>query len=301
MATDGVKIIDGDLSRDTYNRIMDLYDSEAALATILEEVPFEKTDYGDDTDFYHEQFVTAYALAFWEIGALQEHLLEEVRRVIALGAGVKDWTEAAGEKEGRKRQRVLETFYQKISQPNPKVRQRKKYRIITTLFFQPDDVLTFQLSNGNYHVVICAKVTQKRGLCTYDLVPTNYASPQKPTAAELSGLMIAGHLMGSGFSAEQTLAMQPGLDAIWRYMRGGNFLFGLPYQLVPHRDFLAFKHRFEVVGKLRIKEPFKKDGGYGYYMDFDAFESSYSDLEADFRIFGTQLFPVSLLCESLDE
>jgi hypothetical protein len=67
MATDGVKIIDGDLARDTYNQIMDLYDSEASIETIRKEIPFIKRDYGIDSDFYHEIFVTSYALAFGKL------------------------------------------------------------------------------------------------------------------------------------------------------------------------------------------------------------------------------------------
>lgn len=39
MATDGVKIIDGDLARDTYDQIMDLYDSDADIEIIRKEVP----------------------------------------------------------------------------------------------------------------------------------------------------------------------------------------------------------------------------------------------------------------------
>jgi hypothetical protein len=46
MATDGVKIIDGDLAHDTYWRIMDLYDSNVDTATIRKEIPFVRSDYG---------------------------------------------------------------------------------------------------------------------------------------------------------------------------------------------------------------------------------------------------------------
>jgi hypothetical protein len=71
MATDGVKIIDGDLARDTYYQIMDLYDSDISIEIIRKEVPFVKEDYGSDTDFYHEIFVTTYALAFGKLENLQ--------------------------------------------------------------------------------------------------------------------------------------------------------------------------------------------------------------------------------------
>ena len=89
MATDGVKIIDGDLAHDTYEYIMELYDNGASAEIIKKEIPFIKEDYGDETDFYHEIFVTAYALAFWEIGELTDEILNEVKRVIELKAGVK--------------------------------------------------------------------------------------------------------------------------------------------------------------------------------------------------------------------
>ena len=39
-------------------------------------MPFIKEDYGDETDFYHEIFVTAYALAFGEIGELTDEILK---------------------------------------------------------------------------------------------------------------------------------------------------------------------------------------------------------------------------------
>ena len=39
MATDGVKIIDGDTAHDTYWGIMDLYDSEADYVIINKEFP----------------------------------------------------------------------------------------------------------------------------------------------------------------------------------------------------------------------------------------------------------------------
>ena len=108
MATDGIKIIDGDLARDTYDQIMDLYDSEASIETIRREIPFVKVDYGMDTEFYYEIFVTAYALAFWEIGELTEDILDEVKKVIKVKAGLKVWTEECDENQGKKRQKELD-------------------------------------------------------------------------------------------------------------------------------------------------------------------------------------------------
>lgn len=297
MATDGVKIIDGDLARDTYDQIMDLYDSEANIETIRKEVPFVKGDYGPDTDFYHEIFVTSYALAFWEIGEITADILNEVKRVIDLKSGVKVWTEECDENEGKKRQRELEKLLKKISEPNRKIRKRKKYKLIKNYYFQPDDVLAFQLSDKNYYAVICAKVTQQRGQCTYDLVATTYKGKTKPTIDDLRNYFIAGRKIASGFDPKTTLSHQPNVDEIWRYVKQDNFIFGLPYHLVTHREIISFKDKFEVVGKLKIKESFKRDGGYGYESSFDRFESIFSDLDNHMKVFGEQKYPVTLLCE----
>jgi len=297
MATDGIKIIDGDLARDTYGQIMDLYDSNVSIETIIKELPFVKDDYGTDSEFYHEIFVTSYALAFWEIGELTENILEEVKRVIDTKAGLKVWTEECDENEGKKRQKELDKFLKKISQPNQKIRKRKKYRIIKNLYFQPDDVLTFQLSDKNYYVVICAMVTQQRGQCTYDLVATTYKGKDKPTIDALKSCFIAGRRIASGFDYRTTLSQQPNVDEIWDYIKQDNFFFGLPYHLVTHKDIISFKDNFEVVGKLKIKESFKRSGGYGYESSFDRFESIFIDLDKHMDIFSEQKYPVNLLCE----
>lgn len=297
MATDGIKIIDGDLARDTYDQIMDLYDSEASIETIRKEIPFVKVDYGVDSDFYHEIFVTSYALAFWEIGELTEDILEEVKRVIEVKAGLKIWTEECNESEGKKRQKELDKLLKKISQPNQKIRNRKKYRIIKNLYFQTDDLLTFQLSDKNYYAVICANVTQQRGQCTYDLVATTYKGKDKPTIDNLKSCFIAGRKIGSGYDLRTTLLRQLNVDEIWDYVNQDNFIFGLPYHLVTHKDIIAFKDNFEVVGKLKIKESFKHSGGYGYESSFDRFESIFIDLDNHMKVFSEQKYPVTLLCE----
>lgn len=297
MATDGVKIIDGDLARDTYNQLMDLYDSNADIQTIRSELPFVKQDYGPDTDFYHEIFVTAYALALWEMEELTDDVLDEVKKVIALGAGVKVWIAECDDKEGKKRQKELDKLLQKISQPNPKIRKRKKYTLIKHLFFQPDDVLAFQLSDQSYRAVICAKVTQQRGRCTYDLVATTYMGKSKPTLEDLHTCFIAGCEIGSGYDQDTTRQMQPDLDQVWKYAGRNNFFFGLSYRLVTHKDFIGFKNKFEVVGKLKIKESLKKDGSYGYESSFDRFEDIFKDLDSHMKNFGIKKYPVTVLCD----
>jgi hypothetical protein len=158
-------------------------------------------------------------------------------------------------------------------------------------------VLAFQLSDGNYCAVICAKVTQQRGNCTYDLVATSYKSKTKPTIEGMKECFIGGRKIGSGFDPDTTLGNQPNVDEIWEYTRQSNFFFGLPYDLVTHKDMINLKDKFEIVGKLKLKEGFKKDGSYGYRSSFDEFEDIFSDLEGHFKVCGIKKYPVALLCE----
>ena len=221
MATDGVKIIDGDLAHDTYEYIMELYDNGASAEIIKKEIPFIKEDYGDETDFYHEIFVTAYALAFWEIGELTD---------------------------------------EKISAPNKKVRNRKKYRVVKNLYFESNDVLSFKLSDNNYCAIICAQITQEKSQTTYDFVLTTYKGKQKPTIETLKDEFIVGHLMG-GPSRKEILKQQPKINILWDYHTHNailltetqrqrtysndsieifegkkEFFFGFPFKLVTHAN-----------------------------------------------------------------
>lgn len=298
MATDGVKIIDGDLAHDTYYGIMDLYDNDANIQTIRHNIPFVKTDLGDDMDFYHEIFVTAYALALWEIGELTDDITQAVQEAIVLQAGVTVWSLEVNKREGEKRQKELDKLWDKISKPNLKIRKRKKYRLISKLFFQPDYLLTFQTKDGKYHAVVCANVTQHRGQCTYDLVTTTYSNEIRPTETSILDYFIAGRKIGSGYSPKVTLEYQPGVDEIWRFQQNEtHFFFGVTYHLVTHKDFIHFVNKFEKVGTLRIKESFKKSGGYGYESDFERFETIFGDLDNYLHIFKQDKYPVRLLCE----
>jgi hypothetical protein len=298
MATDGPKIIDGDIAHNTYWAIMDLYDSEADPTTIQQEIPFVRHHYRIDDDFHHEVFVTSYALAFWEIGAMNDEILQEVRSVIDKGACVRDWT-ITDPKAGKVRQRELDRLWNKISQPNPKIRKRKRYRLITNLYFQPDDVLAFKLKDNSYRATICARVDQYRGNCNYVFVPTNYKGESKPSIEDLLSCQIAGTKIGSGYDMESTIHRQLGVNELWKLFPGeSNFFFGLVQFNVPHKDIVKFKSQFENIGPLKIKESFKYSGSFEYASEFDKFEDVYSDLDKHLQIFGYFLFPVTALCET---
>lgn len=296
MATDGVKIIDGDTAHDTYWGIMDLYDSGADFDSINKEFPLIQADYLDDFD--NEIYVTSCALALWEIGQMTEDKLTFVKSVIDKGACVKVWTEEYDTKEGKARQKELEKFWKKISQTNTKVRARKKYRKITNFYFQADDLLTFQLKDGNYRAVICASIDQYRGQCNYILVPTTYNSNKKPTVDDLKDKEILGRQIGSGYDQKTTKEHQPGIERIWKFVGGNcNFFFGVVKLAVDHKDFINFKDKFEKVGSLQIVKGLNETGSFGYEETFDRFEDIFNDLENHIKVFQYKKYPVTTLCE----
>lgn len=298
MATDGVKIIDGDLAHDTYWGIMDLYDSDVDIATIQKEIPFERSEYGGEEDFYHEIFVTSYALAFWEIGELTPKILQEVQSVINVGAGVKIWTQEVDEKEGKARQKELDKFWKKINQPKSKIRTRKKYRKITNFHFQVNDLLTFKLKDNFYRAVLCASIKQYRRECNYMLTPTTYKSKKKPTLEDLFNYDISGITIGAGYNKETIIEMQPGVETLWNLFPScGKFFFGLVELGVDHKDFIDFKNKFEQIGTLKIKNSFKKAGATGGLSSFERFEDIFKDYDKEQKIFGYKKFPVRLLCD----
>jgi len=296
MATDGVKIIDGDTAHDTYWGIMDLYDSGADFETIDNEFPLVQSEYIDDFD--NEIYVTAIALALWEIGQMTTEKLTYVKKVIDKGACIQVWTEECDIKTGKQRQKELDKFWKKISNPCEKVRQRKKFRKITNLYFQPDDLLTFKLKDGNYGAVICISIGQYRGQCNYILVPTTYNSNIKPNVEDLKDKEILGRQIGSGYDQQTTKEMQPGIERIWNLTgKNCNFFFGVIQLAVDHKDFINFKDKFEKVGTLKIIEGLKNLGSFGYEENFERFEEIFLDLERHIEIFKYKKYPVKTLCD----
>jgi len=296
MATDGVKIIDGDTAHDTYWGIMDLYDSGADFKTIDNELPLIQSEYIDDFD--NEIYVTACALALWEIGQMTTEKLTYVKTVIDKGACVQVWTEEFDLKTGIQRQKELDKLWNKISQPCKKVRQRKKFRKITNLHFQPDDLLAFKLKDGNYRAVICVSIDQNRGRCNYILVPTTYNSIKKPRIEELIHTEILGYEIYSGYNQQTTMEMQPGIERIWNLSgQNCNFFLGVDRLVVAHKDFIDFKDKFECVGTLKIIDGFKEKGTFGYEDNFERFEDRLSNLDKYIKDFKFNKYPITTLCD----
>jgi len=296
MATDGVKIIDGDTAHDTYWGIMDLFDSQIEISKIINEFPLIPRSYNDD--FENEIYITSAGLAYWEIGLMNEKYLQIIKETIDKGECVKVWSEEANEKEGKARERVLKRFWTKINKENLKPRKPKKYRKVVNFHFEEDEVLIYRLSNEKYCALICCEIHQYRGNCHYMLVPTTYTDKKKPTIEDVRKKEILGRQIGSGYSKKVTKQHQKGIEKIWDYIGGNsNFFFGVVKMGISHKDFFELKGKVEPIGKLRIVESLKETGSLGYETNFDRFENIFGEIDNYIKTFGCQKYPIEILID----
>ena len=178
MATDGIKIIDGDLAYDLYAHFMEMFNAGADVETLHEQFIQDKKECSFDK-FDYEICVTVYALAFWEIGMLTEEVLDEVKAVVSEKGTVNRWSEV-DEDAGIERQEKLNKFIEKISVPNTKPKKRKRDKKIETLF-KKGDVFSFQYPDKSYGVAFVVDIDRMGGFCFYSICRTKYVSGQAPT------------------------------------------------------------------------------------------------------------------------
>ena len=158
MAIDGVKIIDSDSAYDVYNPIMEMYHKGESVENIRQKInDFEDCFVYDDLE--HEIFITAYALAMWEIGALTDEQKQKTRDIVSKGASDL-WNEVAPNAQ-KDRQKILVKFLQKIEQPNLKIKKRKNYKQITDLIFSPGDIIVFQFEDKTFGAAILVTTFQE--------------------------------------------------------------------------------------------------------------------------------------------
>ena len=272
MATDGVKIIDGDLAFDTHGTFMEMYDAGASIPEIKAaiEQPFDKED-----GFDYEIYITVYALALWQTGHLTPDVIAEVDEAIARGAGVEVWTEECGIKEGQKRQRELEKLREKLSLPNPKIRKRRVYKLVTKFVFEENAVLVFTLPDGNYCAAILMEIMQHKGRCHYHFIASTYKGLLKPTLDNIKQGAVLGRKVPSG---------------------SGQYQIGLDVTAIGPKLLRSFANRFEQIGKLELRPECKHISLYGGGRSFETFHQYWNDFENHLKIFkGEKLLLTQLL------
>ena len=254
MATDGIKIIDGDLAHDVYHTFMDLYDAGESIETVKATVEQFRAN-NDDVD--DEIFITAYALALWEIGQLDEKTLSQVAFTIQRGAFSNYLTQSEdAPSESRKRQQVLNRFWTKISQPNIRIRKRKDNKAPASFIFNVGDILAFQMPDGTYRATILLLVVQHRSRCIYEFAKPTYTNPTKPLLADIKN----GELMGMSLAPGNRL----GFDVVG----------------IEHKHLRVIADKFELIGHLDINSLAQCCGSQTGAVDFESFASSFSDFNS---------------------
>lgn len=246
MAIDGTKIIDSDLANDIYGEFMDLYDADTEITEIKKKIEKFRDGNLDDEEF--EIFITAFALALWETGNLTDDIFNEVQQAISKGAGEAMWLEECSEIEAKDRQKVLGKFLKKISAPKRTPRKRRKYKKISNFIFQIDDIVTFQLSDKSYRAAILFDIFQHKGNCSYYFTPTSYIDKSKPTETNIKDNSIFVSY------------------------------YGLVVYSVMHQNLSNFKERFEVIGKIKIKDVHKKVGSMKGDSSFKKFSETFQNI-----------------------
>jgi hypothetical protein len=300
MATDGVRILDSDISHDTYSTIIGLFESGLDRDAVLQQYPFKQHDYGPETDYYHELFVTAYALAFWELGWLDDEIQQEAKRVISKGASVFSWTEEYGTSAGKKRQAELSKFQLKISSENKNLRKRRLYKQTETAIFETGDLVTYQKENGIYRVLLCVNTSTERGKIWYTFTPTSYYSETFPTLDKIENAGLYGVRIAVSGDSDSVSKSQEGVAELWKIFPqvsshlspNSPFIIGLVQDFIQHKAIRSFKDKFNRIGALRIKEQFNKQGSGSFSDNFEQFDKTKEYYQA-LKYFE---FPVKILC-----
>ena len=255
MATDGVKIIDGDFASDLYGTFMELYDAGESI----EQIKATLDTHRDASEgFEHEIFITVYALALWQIGELTPDIRQEVKQAIERGAGAEVWAEEVDEKAANKRRRELARFWLKINQSNPKIRKRKIKKTTKNFIFDENEVLIFQLPNHDWCATILVNILQHQGRCYYNFIASTYRSSIKPTLDDVRKAEISGREQPLGFGNYEVL-----LNAI----------------LLFPKVLRSFKDQLGPIGKLEIAPLHKEIGSIRGARDFVSFYENWADNE----------------------
>ena len=270
MATDGVKIIDGDYAHDIYHTFMDLFNAGHTPELIAERLAELRT--GND-DFDEEIFITTYALALWETGWLTPEVLLKVKEAIAKDAFAKYLIEEEQRPLlARSRQRVLKRFWLKINLLNLNIKKPKKPTVSKSLIFNEDDVLIFQLPDEQYCATILMQISQRRKQLIYQFLIVTYKSITKPTVKDIL--------------ASEVLA---------RWISGSNEpLLCFDLLITGPKALRAFANKFECIGKIEMRSDLKRGGSYKGVSDFQDFFNNWDDFKLSEKGSYPQRIGVSL-------
>ena len=297
MATDGVKIIDGDTAYCVYGGIMDLYDNGKSLDEIQKSYPFPEKNSIDEFD--NEIYTTAYALAIWEIGEMTADILKVVKSVIDKGACVREWTEEWDEETGKQRKEELDKFWKKINKTNLNIRERKTYEKVKNYIFNINDILVFKLpfdkKNEKYYTTVILNISQHRGICDYTFGKILCVQKVKPTIENVINSKIigrktpyiSGNMMNNLFTTPfEDIMKQGGVEKVIKKeaTKSESFDLGMSGISIKHEVLEKIKNNFEKIGNINLIEACKEISIGTGAKNFDRFAKQFINLKKDIEI-----------------
>ncbi len=244
MSIDGAGMLESDLAHDVYNEILDLYDADASVERIKEQVALYEAEI--DTAQDSEIYLAASAKAFWEIGHLDRKLLERLHLLVESGESLRQWS-AIDAALGAARKRVLTRLLLQIAVPRKSVRKRKKYKKIQAKLFSLGDCLQLEVRGAIYRGVVC-KIAEYRGVCEYMMLVM--AADTVSSSDGFANSYYYGHKIGSTLHA-------------------GGSISGPHVIRVDHRLLMRSGNPFRVVGKVALDESKYTPGSFGGVIELD--------------------------------
>lgn len=176
----GTGISSNDTYADIYGQFIDLYNDGYSPSEISDELVRANQEtiemYEDAPNFWY-----AIANAQWECNALQNDVLERVRRYIDSKEDLNIWEELGATKADLKaREKVLRKFLEKLETTKKNPRRRKTKKFFDSLFTK-GDCLVYRMSNGNYGGAFVLTDEHQTEFGQNYIAITTIDSPVKPT------------------------------------------------------------------------------------------------------------------------
>jgi hypothetical protein len=183
MGTWSTAVKGSDAFLDIYAAFFDLYNKGGQPEAISKKIIEDNWEIQEIDEDKHS-FWFALALAQWETKTLDPSVLLRIEQIITSGADLAIWHQAvASEQDIRKREKVLNSFLEKINSNRPKVKSRKRPKKKAPIF-SLGDCLVFKMNNGNYGgAIVLASDLRPETACNL-VVTTRLNQITKPTISD---------------------------------------------------------------------------------------------------------------------
>lgn len=268
MSVDGADILESDLAHDIYNNILDLYDSNISIDDIFGRISVFEQELTDETDV--EIYLSASALALWEIGQLDEQRVRRLSSLMESGEIVMRWQQFTDSDFARTREKALSRLLRKVGTPRKNPRKRKAHGIVKHKLFELGDCVQVTSENAVHSGVIC-KIHEHRGHCEYFIL----------VMAPIEGTAVKSFVEGSFFG-----------QRIPSFAEDGSKLLCGPHVIRPeHRMLLRAGNPFHIVGHVDLDEAKFMPGSWGGILEMKHVIEDFERTEAN-RIPRKTLIPL---------